>query len=139
MSINKILHMDDPNFAKKLADAIGIKPGDTVEIRTPQFEREDGLEPIENPTDLFAILHTLFPETLKEIGMRPWGERGLWLFPYQWYAHIPEGMELMCIDGEIEPFKIGVTDDDMRFGVLAYGIVPDFERSALSQQEESKG
>lgn len=56
------------------------------------------------------------------------GDYGLWLFPYQWYPHIPEGMELLDINGETELFKKGVTDDDMRFGVLAYGIVPDFEK-----------
>ena len=69
-------------------------------------------------------------EALVKIGMGQWGEHGLWLFPYQWYDHIPEGMELMCIDGTTEPFKKGVTDDDYRFGCLAFGIVPDFERAA---------
>ncbi|NNU70408.1 hypothetical protein G9X67_34725 [Rhizobium sp. WYCCWR 11152] len=128
-----ILHMDDPNFAEKLADAIGLKPGDTLEIHTPQFERVDGVKPIANPEELFEKLHTLPKETLKQIGMCPWDENGLWLFPHQWYGHIPHGMPLTCIDGSVEPFEAGVTDDDMRFGVLAYGIVPDFAKASPTQ------
>lgn len=124
---DEVLFMDDPNFAEKLMAAIGAKPGDAVRFITPQFEREDGIQPIANPADLFARLHMLSREALQQIGCRPWGEHGLWLFPYQWYAHIPDGMELRCIDGTTEAFKSGVTDNDMRFGVLAYGIVPDFE------------
>ena len=124
-----ILHMDDPNFADKLASAIGLQPGEAVTFRTPQFEREDGIQPASNPAELFGVMSSLSKETLLQIGMRQWGEHGLWLFPYQWYDHIPAGMELMCIDGSTEPFERGVTDDDMRFGVLAYGIVPDFEKA----------
>lgn len=135
VKFDAVLSMDDPNFAQKLAEAIGAKPGETIEITTPQFEREDGLKPIENPADLFNSLTKLNKETLLQIGLRQWSDYGLWLFPYQWYDHIPEGMELLDINGATEIFKRGVTDDDMRFGVLAFGIVPDFERAALSQKE----
>jgi hypothetical protein len=125
----EILHMDDPQFAEKLAEAIGAKPGDSVEIVTPQFEREDGIDPISNPQELFGKLRWLPKKTLTAIGMRPWGEHGLWLFPYQWYQHIPNGFQLTDIFGATEAFEAGVTDDDYRAGVLAYGIVPSFEDS----------
>lgn len=127
-----VLLMDDPDFAEKLAKAIGLRPGECLQIQTPQFEREDDIQPIKNPTELFAKLHTLFPDTLRQLGLRPWGDYGLWLFPHQWYEHIPKGMRLLCIDGSTELFEKGVTDDDMRGGVLAYGIVPDFEKAALT-------
>ena len=47
---------------------------------------------------------------------------GLMLFPHEWYDCIPEGFMVECIGGETEPFKKGVTDDDRRFGMLAYGV-----------------
>lgn len=123
----EILDMDAPDFAERLAKAIGLQPGETVEIVTPQFERTDGIEPIKNPAGLFHSLHAMPEKTLRAIGMQPWDGR-LWLFPYQWFKHIPLGFEMLCISGETEKFDPDVTDDDMRFGCLAYGIVPDFAK-----------
>lgn len=122
-----ILHMDAPDFAEKLADAIGVTTGDTIEIITPQFEREDGLKPQPIPEDL-DNLKNLSADRLAQIGCRKWDdpdENGnvLWLLPYQWYDSIPEGFMLTCIDGTTEPFRKGVTDDDYRAGCLAYGVL----------------
>lgn len=51
-------------------------------------------------------------------------ERGmLWLFPFEWYDHIPDGYMVTTISEHVEPFKRGETDNDKRFGCLAYGIV----------------
>lgn len=122
-----MLDMNDPDFATKLANAIGLKEGEVVEFHGPQFERTDGIVPIANPSEVISMLPSMGKEALTKLGMGQWGENGLWLLPYQWYDFIPEGMELMCIDGSKEQFKKGVTDDDYRFGCLAYGIVPDFE------------
>ena len=36
---------------------------------------------------------------------------------------LPDGYEVTDIFWEVEPFKRGQTDDDMRFGVLSFGIV----------------
>jgi hypothetical protein len=44
-------------------------------------------------------------------------------FPAEWYDHIPEGFEIVTINGAMKPFERGVTDDDRRFGLLAFGIV----------------
>ncbi len=120
-----VLNMDDDDFAEKLMEAIGVQPGDTVEISTPQFEREDGVTP--HLPDAFERLRSCHKETLKAIGCRPWDEPDkdgevLMLFPYQWYPHIPAGFEVVDINGETEAFRPGETDDDRRCGVLAYGI-----------------
>lgn len=127
---DEILHMDDPNFAEKFAAAIGLQPGEALEVSTPQFERTDGLKPAPSADVLFSGLAGLPKESLKKIGMQAWGEYGLWLFPYQWYPAIPRGLLVTDIFGNEEEFIPGVTDDDMRFGALSFGIVPDFERPA---------
>jgi hypothetical protein len=122
-----ILDANDPDFAEQFAEAIGAKPGDTVEIITPQFTRTDGITP-SIPQVNFANLHTMAPETLKAIGCCRWdepNEKGetLWLLPGEWYAIIPDGTPIVCIDGEHELFKRGETDDDIRYGCLAYGVL----------------
>lgn len=44
------------------------------------------------------------------------------LFPGEWYDVIPDGFIVTGLYGEQYPFKKGDTDDDIRFGCLAYGI-----------------
>lgn len=122
-----VLDMDDPQFAEKLRAAIGAEPGEPIEVRTPQFDRTDGLT-VPKPIMDFARLPALFEETLKQIGCQKWDEPDkdgnvLWLYPAEWYDHIPEGHVMRCIDGHDYPFKHGETDDDMRFGALAYGFL----------------
>ena len=121
----KMLSLDDPQFAEKFAEAIGLEPGETLEITGPQFERADGITPIANPTDVLHNLHRMPEKTLRALGMAPWDER-LWLLPHEWFKHIPLGFRLQCIDGSEELFDPEKTSDDMRFGMLAYGIVPNF-------------
>ncbi len=125
-----VLSMDSPTFSDDLAKAMGVKPGDTIEIMTPQFERTDGEKvgvpaPVADPA-FWKILPQWSDADLKAIGMQVWdiNEKGtLYLIPYQWYDHIPEGTELTCIDGKPEVFAKGITDDDRRFGCLAYGVL----------------
>ena len=122
-----VLDAGDPDFAQKLADAIGVKPGEPVEIITPQFTRTDGLT-VPVPQINFADLPNMPDETLKQIGCQKWDEpdavgKTLWLFPAEWYAIIPDGTPIVDINGCQETFRRGETDDDMRFGALAYGFV----------------
>jgi hypothetical protein len=122
-----VLDANDPDFADQLREAIGAKPGKTIEFITPQFTRTDGVTPVAALDD-FSALSKLSPETLKAIGCCPWdepNEKGevLWLLPGEWYDRIPEGFLLTCISGKTEPFKRGETDDDIRYGCLAYGIM----------------
>jgi len=124
---NVILDADDPNFAEKLREAIGVEPDEPLEFITPQFTRTDGVTPVVALDD-FNALSKLSPETLKAIGCCPWdepNEKGevLWLLPGEWYDRIPEGFPLVCISGRQELFKRGETDDDIRYGCLAYGVV----------------
>lgn len=46
-----------------------------------------------------------------------------YLIPNEWYEYIPDGFDLVCISGKAEKFKRGRTDNDIRFGCLAYGIM----------------
>lgn len=98
-----------------------------IEIITPQFTRTDGLVVPTSQID-FNDLHKMPKETLQQAGLCPWDEPNdkgevLWLIPGEWYDRIPEGFMLTCISGETEPFERGKTDDDTRFGLLAYGVV----------------
>ncbi len=113
----------------------------TIELKLvfPHFHRPNG-EPgpcVPPDAEFFNDLRTMGATALREVGCRPWndpaspdpedqarfGGKALWLFPAEWYPHIPEGYALVCLNGEREAFKAGVTDDDMRFGLLAYGIL----------------
>lgn len=121
-----ILNLRDPDFIEKFREATGIKPGDRLHIMTPQFDRGDGLK-VQPPKVDFDKLHELSESTLKAIGCQKWSEPDangevLWLFPHEWYDHIPEGFLVCDINDATEPFKRGVTDDDKRCGALAYGF-----------------
>lgn len=103
-----------------------------IEIVTPRFERPKG-EP--GPTwtprtrEDWDSLHGRTALDLQEIGLRRWGDvpegsgRVLWLFPGEWYAHIPTGLAVVDIFGAAESFVAGVTDDDIRGGCLSFGIL----------------
>ena len=122
-----ILDLNAPDFVERLKEAIGLKPGEKPEIMTPQFTRTDGLT-VPVPIIDFTKLSTLSEETLKAIGCQKWDEPNaagdvLWLFPYEWYDHIPNGLEIVDINFEKETFEGGKTDNDTRFGALAFGFM----------------
>jgi len=114
----------------KLREVIGAGPDDKVQIVTPQFERSKG-EPAPAPPppdrDAWEALRTKSREALHALGLRAWAPpdvhgRVLMLLPGKWYTHIPKGYAVVSINGGDEPFEPGVTDDDIRFGCLAYGL-----------------
>jgi len=86
---------------------------------------------------------------LRELGLRPWndprnpdpedrvfGGKILMLFPGEWYCHIPPGFGIVDISGNREQFQPGVTDDDIRIGCLAYGLlVKEPERRAAKESK----
>jgi len=94
-----------------------------VEIITPQFERTNGIDPVipEGGERWFDMLKALPAETLKQIGMGEW-KTGHWLYPAEWYEFIPNGYTITDINGEDKLFIPGETDDDIRYGCLAYGF-----------------
>lgn len=62
-------------------------------------------------------------KTAKLIGMQRWDEESkLWLFPAYLYSIIPNGLEVVAIDGTKEIWN-SKQDDDCRFGALAYGLI----------------
>lgn len=69
-------------------------------------------------------LKSLTIEDAKYLGFCRWDEEypNLWLMPIWLFPIIPEGMELMDINGEKFKFERDKADKDIRFGCLAYGI-----------------
>jgi len=120
-----VLDMSDPDFAEQLVEALGLKPGDSVKIMTPQFDRTDHIRPVEYVED-FESLRRMSPETLRAAGCGQWDKGNddgvLMLFPAEWYEIIPNGTQVETICGESIQFKHGETDDDRRFGMLSYGV-----------------
>ena len=134
-----VLNMDDPNFAEDLMKAIGVEPGQSVEFIGPQFTRTDGLAVtyIPKTTEEYLALPKMKPENLKKIGCQVWdvaGGKPHWLYPREWYEHIPAGHQILDINGNVESFEPGKTDNDIRFGALAYGFLGE-----LPIEEEPSG
>jgi hypothetical protein len=96
---------------------------ESIEVVTPQFERVDGNEVPAAPED-FEALRTLSPDRLTDLGLQSW-DGTLYLFPAEWYEHIPTGFEVTTINGETEQFDPDTSSADRRFGALAYGIEVD--------------
>jgi len=104
-----------------------------ITITPPQFERVDGLEV---PHALFskkgfeALKHKSEDE-LRALGCQIWDENGdtiHWLYPSEWFKLIPEELEIITISNKIEKFDIHNTDDDMRFGALAFGFIQEKQK-----------
>lgn len=95
-----------------------------VTITTPQFGRVDNAVISATPSSKedFDNLRTLDESALRDLGMMSWGEHNLWLFPGEWYSSIPEEYPVTDIFGREQKFAKGITDNDIRFGCLAYGI-----------------
>jgi len=66
-------------------------------------------------------LRTLSHDQLIARGFGNWDGR-LALIPHRLYAAIPAGFELESVTGRTLTFVPGETDDDQRYGYLAYGI-----------------
>jgi len=117
---------------EELPKVLGIEPGDQIEFVTPQFHRNPSEPTPGVPTD-WGELRTLDRDELRNRGCKGWCDpqeddwplkgQELLLFPGEWYNHIPPGFEVVDINGETEPFVPGHTDDDIRFGCLAFGIL----------------
>lgn len=122
-----MLDMDSPTFTEDFANATGLQPGDTLEIVTPQFERVDGVQvPVLVDFNDWENLHKKDEATLTALGFGVWEvteKEKHWLFPKEWYNSIPEGHPIIYITGERAEFKRGETDDDYRFGCLAFGFI----------------
>jgi hypothetical protein len=124
MSEGKLRFGDENPSVKKLRELLGVSDFEEVTVVTPQFERPDGKEITFRPeksAEFFDKLQKAPDDLLIDIGMGRWNDR-LLLFPHEWYDCIPEGYIVRDINEEDEPFKHGETDNDIRFGCLAYGF-----------------
>lgn len=114
---------DTNPLAAKIRKAIGAGPYEKVTVCTPQFERTDGKEITVFPkgAEFLDALKAAPADILKDCGLRRW-DCNTWLFPGEWYDHIPDDYIVTDINAMDEPFKKGETSNDIRFGCLAYGI-----------------
>ncbi len=115
---------DESELSHKIREAIGVGDFEKVRVVLPQFERTDGKKIVYFPKtkDEFDKLKTLPKDILKEIGLQEW-EDGHWLYPKEWYDFIPQHYPIVDIFGNEENFEKGITDNDIRFGCLAYGFI----------------
>lgn len=116
------------DFCDKFLELTGIQPGETIQIATPTFDRVDDVKPIEAPSrELLENLHLYEEADLRKMGLLPWdtNEDGktLWLFPGEWFEHIPLNFMVTDIFWKTAPFIHSAASDDTRYGVLAYGIL----------------
>lgn len=95
----------------------------SITLVTPQFERQDGkdVSPAPATRDDFEALRDLDVDDLLDLGLRNW-DGSLYLFPAEWYEHIPGGFEVRTILDETKRFDPNQMSDGRRFGALAYGI-----------------
>lgn len=101
-----------------------------IEVVTPQFERTDGRTPADPPAGGVGEWYALRQKSedeLRELGLQPWGEHGLWVFPFEWHDHVPEAMLVVDIFGRVNRRSTKPDRADKRLGALSYGIVPLFE------------
>lgn len=101
---------------------------DVIRIVTPQFTRTADMPPVKEPPSDWQALRKMTSSELKALGMGVWStasfpaRTALMLLPGEWYAHIPDGYAVETINGKTSSFRKGKTDNDIRFGCLAYGI-----------------
>lgn len=126
MSKLKIVPLNEAALA--ISESVGAAPGDTIQILTPQFARTSKMNKVRPAPTPFEKVRQLDYGALRSIGCEPWDEPDadgnvLLLFPGEWYEMIPDGFEIVDISGRTEQFVSGDTDNDIRFGCLAYGIL----------------
>ena len=123
-----VLDASDENFAADLMNALGVKPGEKINIMTPSFERTDGRTVSYRPTarQEYEALPQMTPENLKKVGCQIWDSEGgetHWLYPAEWYEYIPIGFEVIDIMGKKKAFTRSTHGNDIRFGALSYGFI----------------
>lgn len=126
--IHELAPGDEHPLAAAIRKAIGTGTYDRVQVVMPQFERTDGIRVSAAPSGVagFDVLREIPADWLRSLGLCLWDSKGgeeHWLYPAEWYAHIPAGYEVVTISRRCERFAPGTTSDDRRGGVLAYGFI----------------
>jgi hypothetical protein len=100
-----------------------------ISILGPTFERRSSDSAVASPPatpEAWQDLLSCDAIALQELGMLAFGEVAggtLYLFSGEWFSAIPEGFEVVTINGTREWFDPDASSDDIRFGCLAYGLV----------------
>lgn len=112
------------NVAQAIIEATGAKPGDVINIRTPQFTRPPSYPPppsLPANDDKWRQLSKMSIIEAKERGFVNW-DGGLFLFPGEWFPFIPPWLVVESIFEETSQWSSEDRDDDIRYGCLAYGV-----------------
>lgn len=132
---------DENELAAAIRKAIGAGDYERVRTYTPEFDRIDGRRVYWYPSCAEELdkLKEAPPDILQDMGLGIWdtslpeaadsqpplsdAEWIHWLFPAEWYEHIPSGYPIATISGKVKPFVLGKTDSDRRMGFLPYGFI----------------
>ena len=126
MESHELKYSDESELVRALRKAIGVGDYETVKVTLSQFERIDNqtIKYFPKTKEEYDNLKKVPHELLLDIGLGAW-EKGHYLYPAEWYDYIPEGYEVVFIDGRTGKFQRGITDDDRRFGCLPYGFIKE--------------
>lgn len=120
----RLPHSAENPIAAQIRKAIGAGPDEPVAYTMRPRDRDPSWPKAAAAPEGFAEFGKLFElsaEQLKALGCGAW-DGGLFLFPVEWYDHIPPRFPIESIRGGIERFSPGVTPRDSGFGMLAYGV-----------------
>lgn len=116
-SMNSLINENNEAKPKHTISIPLLNPEDALDSFNPDAPKQEGKMRIENGS--------LKVECGKEEGTPTElldEDEDVLLFPAEWYNIIPNGFIVTGLCGESYPFVKGKSDDDMRFGCLAYGI-----------------
>jgi hypothetical protein len=116
-SMNELIEENNQKSEKKPVSIPLMNPEDALESFNPDKPASDDKMRIENGSLVFEVgREEKVPTEKLEV------DECVWLFPAEWYNIIPDKFIVTGLYGESYPFEKGKTDDDRRFGCLAYGI-----------------
>lgn len=110
--------------AASIRKAIGASPTAPIRYTSRPRERHPSWPKAAQAPAGFREFGKLFGMTAKQLiglGCGNW-DGGLFLFPVEWYDHIPRGFPVEDISGNTKRFIPGATPRDPGFGMLAYGV-----------------
>lgn len=116
---------DDAEAVEEVVEAVSDAGFDPV---APPRGRQDGVHPPRRPPVDVWVMHRYGRDRLREWGLQPWGDHGLWTFPAEWADEIPDHFPIVDINGRKMLRSEKPDNPDQRYGALPWGIVPDFEK-----------
>jgi len=118
----------DDRFVLELSQALLRQNVRVLNFVEPKSRRIDGRRVTYKPrTEIeFNSLQDLSKDSLLKIGCKIWDDFGgvrHWLYPFDWYDFIPQGLVVLFTDGHKELFEHGVTPRVKEIGVLPFGFI----------------